>query len=227
MSPERRSTQLSVDSKSAPIIPHPRATCRKYCVTEPRSPIPRKILFPAVLREDTLSGNPPFKAAFVGAPPQWGFARHGRGRRRVRGMRRRSFASEGSRERSEAPEGAARRRAHAHRMPCRLSRPLVGTSLRSCARLLRNLRGFPPKRCAFLRRIWCPSKAHSSLRPQIQSVCGRECRAGSGGGLPVFRYNGTPGMSHAKRYADRGVAIEGWDPKTGNRAATGSASAVQ
>ena len=26
------------------------------------------------------------------------------------------------------------------------SRPLAGTSLRSCARLLRNLRGFPPKR---------------------------------------------------------------------------------
>ena len=50
-----------------------------YCGTEPPSPIPRKILFPAVLREDTLSGNPPFKAAFVSAPPQWGFARHGHG----------------------------------------------------------------------------------------------------------------------------------------------------
>ena len=38
---------------------------------------------------------------------------------------------------------------------------------------------------------------------------------------------GTPGMSHAKRYADRGVANAGRDPKTGNRAATGSALAVQ
>ena len=38
-----------------------------YYVTEPRSPIPRTIRFPAVLREDTLSGNPTFKAAFVGA----------------------------------------------------------------------------------------------------------------------------------------------------------------
>ena len=92
-----------------------------YCVTERSPPINDKIHLSAVLREDTLSGNPPFKAAFVGAPGQWGFARHGRGLRRVRGMRRRSFASEGSRERSEAPEGAARRRAHAHRMPCRLS----------------------------------------------------------------------------------------------------------
>ena len=93
-----------------------------------------------MLREDTFSGNPPFKAAFVGAPPQGGFARHGRGLRRVRGMRRRSFASEGSRERSEAPEGAARRRAHAHRMPCRLSgRPSKAhSSLRpqNCLRLL-------------------------------------------------------------------------------------------
>ena len=92
-----------------------------HCTTERHAPIMREILFSAVLREDTLSGNPPFKAAFVGAPPQWGFARHGRGLRRVRGMRRRSFASEGSRERSEAPEGAAGRRAHALRMPCRLS----------------------------------------------------------------------------------------------------------
>ena len=31
------------------------------------------------------SGNPPFTTAFVGAPCQWGFARHGRGLRRVRG----------------------------------------------------------------------------------------------------------------------------------------------
>ena len=33
-------------------------------------------------------------------------------------------------------------------------------------------------------------------------------------------------MSHAKRYANKGVANEGWGPKTGNRAATGSQSAV-
>ena len=56
-----------------------------HCTTERHAPIMREILFSAVLREDTLSGNPPFKAAFVGAPPQWGFARHGRGLRRVRG----------------------------------------------------------------------------------------------------------------------------------------------
>ncbi len=31
------------------------------------------------------SGNPPCTAAFVGAPFQWGFARHGHGLRRVRG----------------------------------------------------------------------------------------------------------------------------------------------
>ena len=36
------------------------------------------------------------------------------------------------------------------------SRPLAGTSLRSCAHSLRSLRGFPSKRCAFLRRIWRP-----------------------------------------------------------------------
>ena len=47
--------------------------------------INRKIPFPAVLRENALLGNPPYKAAFVGAPGQWGFARHGRGLRRVRG----------------------------------------------------------------------------------------------------------------------------------------------
>ena len=34
-------------------------------------------------------------------------------------------------------------------------------------------------------------------------------------------------MSHAKRCADWGVANEGWDPKTGNRAATGSAPVVR
>ena len=38
---------------------------------------------------------------------------------------------------------------------------------------------------------------------------------------------GKPGMSHAKRYTDKSVANEGWDPKTGNRVATGSATAVQ
>ena len=48
-------------------------------------PPPPVAPFPAELREDTLSGIPPFKAAFVGAPPQWGFARHGLGLRRVRG----------------------------------------------------------------------------------------------------------------------------------------------
>ena len=88
-----------------------------YCVTEQHPPVKNKIPLSVVLREDTLSGSPPFKAAFVGAPPQWGFARHGRGLRRVRGMRRRSFASEGSRERSErpkGPQGAALMRTECH-----------------------------------------------------------------------------------------------------------------
>ena len=39
----------------------------------------------AALRVAVLSGIPPYKAAFVSAPCQWGFARHGRGLRRVRG----------------------------------------------------------------------------------------------------------------------------------------------
>ena len=53
------------------------------------------------------------------------------------------------------------------------SRPLAGTSLRSCARLLRNLRGFPPKRCAFLRRIWRPIKQASRLRSRLFISCRR------------------------------------------------------
>ena len=162
-----------------------------------------------MLREDALSGIPPFKAAFVGAPPQRGFARHGRGLRRVRGMRRRSFASEGSRERSEAPEGTARCRAHAHRMPCRLSRPLAGTSLRSCARLLRNLRGFPPKRL----RV---SPAHLASLESV-SLPPTASRSAAGHAEPgaeaACLFLGTPGMSHATRCADKGVANEGWDPQ--------------
>ena len=47
------------------------------------------------------------------------------------------------------------------------SRPLAGTSLRSCAHSLRSLRGFPPKRCAFLRRIWRPIKQASRLRSRL------------------------------------------------------------
>ena len=33
-------------------------------------------------------------------------------------------------------------------------------------------------------------------------------------------------MSHAKRCGDKGVANEGWGPKTGNRAATGAKPAI-
>jgi len=47
------------------------------------------------------------------------------------------------------------------------SRPLAGTSLRSCAHSLRSLRGFPPKRCAFLRCIWRPIKQASRLRSRL------------------------------------------------------------
>ena len=39
-------------------------------------------------------------------------------------------------------------------------------------------------------------------------------------------FYGTPGMSRAKRCADKGVASEGRGPKTGNRAATGSEPAA-
>ena len=33
------------------------------------------------------------------------------------------------------------------------------------------------------------------------------------GAEAAFLFLGTPGMSHAKRCADKGVANEGWDPK--------------
>ena len=67
--------------------------------------------------------------------------------------------------------------AHAHRMPCRLSgRPSKAhPSLR-------------PQDEFILSRIYgtmcCGGWGHS---PKCQLVCGRTCRAGSGGGLPVFR----------------------------------------
>ena len=173
---------------------------RQYCVTEPRSPIPRKILFPAVLREDTLSGNPPFKAAFVGAPPQWGFARHGRGLRRVRG---------GSCAPNAMPPFAP---------PCghfaSLVRSIAPQSARVPSETLARFSGafgVPQKRIPPSARRFNPSVA-GNAEPGAEAAC---------------LFLGTPGMSHAKRYADRGVAIEGWDPKTGNRAATGSAPAVQ
>ena len=54
------------------------------------------------------------------------------------------------------------------------SRPLAGTSLRSCALSLRSLRGFPPKRYAFLRRIWRPFKQASRLRSRLCKSCRRE-----------------------------------------------------
>ena len=88
--------------------------------------------------------------------------------------------------------------AHAHRMPCRLSGR--------------------------------PSKAHLSLRPQFNfpsshplSIRSRLTpladigRSAVGcvepGAEAACLFYGTPGMSHAKRYADKGVANEGWDPK--------------
>ena len=83
-----------------------------------------------------------------------------------------------------------------------------------------------------------------SDRPKERFICGRMFGAGSGGGLPVLGKPNAPKkrvafrresaqiaeqssarakrsdrkvarMSHAKRYADKGVANEGWDPKTG------------
>ena len=42
------------------------------------------------------------------------------------------------------------------------------------------------------------------------------------GAEAVCLFEGTPGTSHAKRYADKGVANEGRGPKTGNRVAIGS-----
>ena len=88
--------------------------------------------------------------------------------------------------------------AHAHRMPCRLSGR--------------------------------PSKAHLSLRPQFNfpsshphSIRSRLPpladigRSAVGcvepGAEAACLFYGTPGMSHAKRCADKGVANEGWDPK--------------
>ena len=61
----------------------------------------------------------------------------------------------------------------------------------------------------------------SSLRPQGLPDSGKAAEPGAEAACLFY---GTPGMSHAKRCADKGVANEGRDPKTGNRAATGSAS---
>ena len=67
------------------------------------------------------------------------------------------------------------------------SRPLAGTSLRSCARLLRNLRGFPPKRYAFLRRIWRPIKQASRLRSRLCIPSRRWIESADGGRGPRKR----------------------------------------
>ena len=153
-----------------------------YCVTEPRSPIPRKILFLAVLREDTLSGNPPFKAAFVGAPPQWGFARHGRGLRRVRG---------GSCAPNAMPPFAP---------PCGHFASLVRSFATLIARVPSETLRVSAAHLAPLESVSLPppavqfsvqSSSLNSLAPpstrRYWSVCGRMRGAGSGGGLPVFR----------------------------------------
>ena len=41
-----------------------------------------------------------------------------------------------------------------------------------------------------------------------RSVCGKNAEPGAEAACLFY---GTPGMSHAKRYADKGVANEGWD----------------
>ena len=43
-----------------------------------------------------------------------------------------------------------------------------------------------------------------------RSVCGKNAEPGAEAACLFY---GTPGMSHAKRYADKGVANEGWDPQ--------------
>ena len=66
------------------------------------------------------------------------------------------------------------------------SRPLAVTSLRSCAHSFRSLRGSPPKRCAFLRRIWRPIKqASPSPLPSLHvfPLLGSPFRSNAGNGI--------------------------------------------
>ena len=132
---------------------------------------------------------------------------------------RREAASEA--KRPKGPQGAALMRTECHaafRAPLRALRfaraldcsAICAGSLRNAARFCGAF-GVPQKRIPPSARRFNPSVA-GNAEPGAEAAC---------------LFLGTPGMSHAKQYADRGVAIEGWDPKTGNRAATGSAPAVQ
>ena len=127
---------------------------------------------------------------------------------------RREAASEA--KRPKGPQGAALMRTECHaafRAPLwalRFARALDCSAI--CAGSLRNAArfcgafGVPQKRIhPSARRFNLSASGHAE--PGTEAAC---------------LFEGTPGVSHAKRCADKSAANEGWGPKTGNRAATGS-----